>query len=161
MGTLFQYSWLSKYSRLRYSEHCNGGFCLPCVLFAKIGGFCSAPDLFARKPLGESETHFVKAVELIKQHKNRVYHKQSVVALEEFVKVMSNKQLTVQQLMNRIETNRAKIQSILQTIVLCGRQNIPLHGHHDSSLDKEKDPCAHHGNFWALLDFRVSCGDAV
>ena len=28
-----------------------------------------------------------------------------------------------------------------------------------SSLDVEKYPCASHGNFWALLEFRVSSGD--
>ena len=66
-----------------------------------------------------------------------------------------------QQLRKQIKTNRLKICSIIETIVLCGRQNIPLRGHHDSSLDQEKDPCATHGNFWALLEFRVSSGDTV
>ena len=51
------------------------------------------------------------------------------------------------------------MQSIVETIILCGRQNIALRGHRDSSLEVEKDPSAPHGNFWALLEFRVSSGD--
>ena len=51
------------------------------------------------------------------------------------------------------------MQSIIETIILCGRQNIALHGHRDSFFEVEKDPSAPHGNFWALLEFRVSSGD--
>ena len=52
------------------------------------------------------------------------------------------------------------MQSIIGTIILCGRHNIALRGHRDSSLEVEKDPCAPNGNFWALLEFWVSSGDA-
>ena len=57
-----------------------------------------------------------------------------------------------------VDNNRAKLRSIVKTVLLCGRQNISLRGHRDSSLDVEKNP---HGNFWALLDFRISAGDTV
>ncbi len=46
-------------------------------------------------------------------------------------------------------------------MLLCGRQNISLRGHRDSSIDVEKNPNAPHGNFWALLQFRISSGDTV
>ena len=46
-------------------------------------------------------------------------------------------------------------------VLLCGRQNISLRGHCDSSLDVEKNPTAPHGNFWALLEFHVSAGDTI
>ena len=59
-GRHFMHSLLARYAWLRYSKSCNGGFCLPCVLFAKRGGFRSAPDLFVRKPLGDIDSHFVK-----------------------------------------------------------------------------------------------------
>ena len=48
-----------------------------------------------------------------------------------------------------------KLRSIIETIALCGRQNIPLRGHRDSTMDIERTPDAQHGNFWALLHFRV------
>ena len=162
----FQHSWLSMFPWLTYSEQCRGGFCLPCVLFAKSDGFRSTPDLLVKRSLGETENHFVKAIELLRQHNGRAYHQQAVVELEEFMNVMMNKRPSIQQqldqqLTKQIQTNRIKIRSIIETIVLCGRQNIPLRGHRDSSLDKEKDPCSSHGNFWALLEFRVSSGDTV
>ena len=43
-------------------------------------------------------------------------------------------------------------------MLLCGRQNISLRGHRDSSLDVEKNPNSPHG---ALLEFCVSAGDTV
>ena len=165
-GRRFNHSWLSNYAWLRYSKSCDGGFCLPCVLFAKRAGFRSAPDLFVRKPLGDIDSHFVKALELLRKHDNRGYHKRAIVTLEEFMKVMSNKQPTIQhqlnqQAMRQIQSNRAKVCSIIETIILCGRQNISLRGHRDTSIDLERDPCASHGNFWALLEFRIAAGDTV
>lgn len=162
----FQHSWFSTYPWLTYSEHCHGGFCLPCVLFAKCQGFRSAPDLFVKRHFGQTENQLVKALEKLKAHNERGYHHQAVLDFEQFKDAMSNSQPTIQQqldqqLRKQIQTNRLKICSIIETIVLCGRQNIPLRGHRDSAMDKEKDPCAPHGNFWALLGFRVSSGDTV
>ena len=42
---------------------------------------------------------------------------------------------------------------------MCGRQNIPLHGHHDSDL--ERDNTENHGKIRALLQFRVEAGDKL
>ena len=53
------------------------------------------------------------------------------------------------------------LQSIVETIVFYGRQNIPLRGHRDSGLDVESSATTSHGNFWALLEFRVAAGDSV
>lgn len=60
---------------------------------------------------------------------------------------------------DRVAINRERLKSIVNTIVLCGRQNIPLRGHYDSGTDVEKHTSANHGNFWALLKFRVEAGD--
>ena len=47
----------------------------------------------------------------------------------------------------------------------CGRQNIALRGHRDNITDLEKGllriQANNHGNFWALLNFRVDAGDVV
>ena len=47
--------------------------------------------------------------------------------------------------------------------MFCGRQNIALHGHRDNITDIERDlsDTKNHGNFWALLKFRVDLGDTV
>ena len=43
---------------------------------------------------------------------------------------------------------------------MCGRQNIALRGHRDSGTDLEVQGApSNHGNFWALLNFRISAGD--
>ena len=41
--------------------------------------------------------------------------------------------------MRQIQTNCAKIRFIVETIILCGRQNIPLRGHRDSCFDLERE----------------------
>ena len=53
--------------------------------------------------------------------------------------------------------------SIFKTIVLCGRQNIAICGHRDNATEIEKDlaDVDNHGNFRALLDFRVDAGDTL
>ena len=46
---------------------------------------------------------------------------------------------------------------------ICGRQNVALRGHQDSALDVERDvdDSQNHGNFLALLNFRIDAGDSV
>ena len=62
---------------------------------------------------------------------------------------------------DRIANYRQKLHSIVETIVLCRRQNIPLRSHRDNTTDLERDTTASHGNFWALLHFRVAAGDSI
>ena len=62
-----------------------------------------------------------------------------------------------------IQNNRKKLCSITEIIVLCGRQNIALCGHRDSGTDMEGVQAAstNHGNFCALLNFRISAVDSI
>ena len=46
-------------------------------------------------------------------------------------------------------------------IIFCGRQGIPLRGHCDDHTSVDSDPLANHGNFMALLQFRIEAGDTV
>lgn len=57
-----------------------------------------------------------------------------------------------------IKENRAKLTSILKTVILCGQQNFPLRGHRDDSRYYGSN---HTGNFQKLLEFRVDAGDTV
>ena len=61
-----------------------------------------------------------------------------------------------------IQNNR-KLCSITEIIVLCGPQNIALGGHCDSGTDMEgvQAVSTNHGNFCALLDFRILAGDTI
>ena len=127
-------------------------FCLLRSVGADLG-------VLATKPL----INFRKALEILRVHGERMYHKITVVSLVSFQKVMTNAQQSVAHQLNiasqqQIASNRLKLHSIVETILLCGRQNIPLRGHHDGIYDVENNPTAPHGNFWALLAFRVSAG---
>ena len=156
----FQHRWLTKYPWLRYSKRDDGGYCLSYVLFARSSDFRATPGVLVTTPF----TNFQETLEILGRHAEKIFHKTATVAFENFIKVMTNKQPSIhhrldEQSRQQIVSNRKMLKSIIETIILCGRQNIPLRGHRDSSLDVEKDPCAHHDNFGALLEFRVSAGD--
>ena len=65
----------------------------------------------------------------------------------------------------RIKKNRLKLTSIFETVLFCGRNNIALRGHRDNATDIEKDTYTSenpsHGNFIAILQFRVQAGDTI
>ena len=147
---------------LVYSKQEDGGFCLPCVLFAPAGYHGSNPGVLVSYPL----IVFKKALETLQKHADKEHHKSAIVLAEEFKRTMSGQQPNIQQrlskdLADRISNNRQKLESIIKTIVLCGRQNIAL-GHRDSALDVEIDVAGmdNHGNFVALLNFRIEAGDS-
>ena len=111
---------------------------------------------------------FAKALETFHKHAVTVQHKLAILRADDFMKVMENQQPATQQLINqamadRVASNCQKLASTLKVIVLCRRQNMALCGHHDNIADLESDTLSteNHGNFWALLNFRVDSGDTV
>ena len=163
-GRSFQYRWLTQFPWLVYSKQVNGGFCLPCVIFASSGYRGSGPGVLVSRPL----TAFTKALEVLNKHMGKQYHKDAVLRSDKFLKVMTHQQTDVRSQLNqamaeRVASNRKKLSSIFKTIVLCGRQNIALRGHRDNATDIERDlaEVENHGNFRALLDFRVDAGDTL
>lgn len=127
----FQHRWLTRFQWLRYSQQNDGGYCLACALFFKPSmNMRSDPGVLVKKPL----TNFQKALEILNKHDSKEFHKFSVVRMSDFIKVMSNQQLSIRSSLNQataqqIATNRLKLNSIVETVLLCARQNIPLRGH--------------------------------
>ena len=163
-GRSFQFQWLQSFPRLFYSKQADGGFCLPCVLFAPVGYHRSRPGVLVSHPL----TIFKKALEMLCKHSNKEHHKVAIVCAEEFERSMSGQQPDIQQILSKsladkISANCQKLSSIMKTILFCGQQNIPLRGHQDSALNVERDvdDSQNHGNFIALLSFRIDAGDSV
>lgn len=154
-GRSFQYSWLLRYPWLCYSQQKNSGLCFPCVLFASGIYHGSDPGILMCRPL----TSFGKALELFHKHAAMCHHKFTVVRADDFKKVMENQQPAIQQQISKrmadtVALNGQKLASILKVIVLCGRQNIALRGHHDNITNLEDTlSTENHGNFWALLSF--------
>ena len=148
--------WLHTYSWLSYSESLNGGLCIPCVFHLKmnhnqVGKFVTSPMI-----------KFKDAIADLRKHESTIYHKNSLEDNSRFIAVMENKkQSAIMQVNNyiskQIECNRAKLKSILDIIILCGRQNISLRGHNEYSTD----PNSNLGNFNALLNLCMNSGNDI
>ena len=61
----------------------------------------------------------------------------------------------------RAAENHLKLRSIAETVIFCGRQGLTFRGHRDDMPAVREDPVANHGNFLALLQFRIQAGDQV
>ena len=162
VGRSFQHQWMRRYPWLRYSKQEDGGYCLPCVLFYRRKNLRAQAGVLVSNVL----TNFKNTIDIMKKHEQNDYHKEAVATMDQFVEVMSGQRDCVSIQINNaakelVVSNRKKLQSIIETIILCGRQNIPLRGRHDAGTDLEPGDCGNHGNFWALLQFRVSAGDAT
>ena len=113
---------------------------LPSLYSAQSGYHGSDPGILVSRPM----TTFTKALELLRKHAEKGYHKEAVVRADDFVRVMTHKQMDIrsrlsQAMADTIALNRKKLASIFETVMLCGRQNIPLQGHRDNTTDIERD----------------------
>ena len=149
----FQRSWQSAYPWLVYSESEDGGFCKYCMLFATY----NTAGVLVKSAL----KNFNKATDILKEHHKEEYHIAASVKAENFIKIMQEPQKAISSIIDTqrstlIEENRKLLHSIISCIVYCGRQNIALRGHVEST-DGENNP----GNSLALLKFRADAGDEV
>ena len=123
---------------------------------------CSFEDLLGQK--GVLETHA----------KCR-YHTSAVQAGKNFQQTYHRPQLEVQNQVSsqrrQVEENRCRLRPIVDTVIFCRRQNLPLRGRRDYGAlslrdtedlsSKDNASVRNEGNFRALLQFRVSAGDEV
>lgn len=75
---------------------------------------------------------------------------------------MEEKQVPIDVQLNQtvsqqVERNREKLKPIVEAVILCGRQNIPLRGHRDDSKYWEENR-TNSGNLQEILKYLVSCG---
>lgn len=155
----FRFDWLEKHNWLVYSPAQDGAYCKVCALFGSnsCDKNASKLDKLVKSPV----TFWTTAAQKFKKHelKSQV-HKTATLKAENFLKVMQSQMEPIDQqlhsaLASQIAENRLKLQSIVKTIVFCGRQNIALRGHHEDDLSRNP------GNFKALLKFRIDSGDQV
>lgn len=74
----FSYDWLRKNSPwLIYSKECDGGFCLPCVMFARAQSGCQDLGVLVTRPIKV----FNKANEVFKKHSQTQYHKNAMIVI--------------------------------------------------------------------------------
>jgi hypothetical protein len=160
---LDEFPWLAV-SRVAGKE---GVFCVPCVLFASatvgVGGRSEGrgqlPGKLVTKPLDKFDNLTGKDGDLVR-HQATDYHKHSFTAMEEFKKVIMQRiQPDIATQLSEchrkeVEENRAFLSPIVDTILTCARQNIPLRGHKGEAGCVSSDgvePEENDGNFRALL----------
>ena len=136
------------------------------MLFGKCGPTAKELGVLVNRPLTNSR----KATEKIGEHfhclKGKKYHQAALEAATAFTAAMKNPEVAVDRRLSSERSkhaaeNQLKLQSIAETVIFCGRQGLASRGHRDDTPAVREDPDANHGNFLALLHFRVQAGDEV
>ena len=142
----FQQSWLAEYPWLVYSEHLDGGFCLPCCLFASNRGNLG---VLVNRPF----TKWQKKTEVLNSHAKMYYHQQCTEMASALRRAVETPTETIPVMLNRkkqdnIAKNRHIVKCIAECILLCSRQCIALRGDHETGDVAAGNP----GNFRAILN---------
>jgi len=163
----FRFDWLTKYDWLRYSPICDGGFCLPCTLF-----FNKAPKKLQKqlnlvsKPVVASN----ESTSIFNRHQSARdgLHAFCLHAFQVFSSRFTGKSLSVDTLVNnlrlqKVSKNRAVLEPIIDTVILCGHLGLPLRGHRDDSKFYPEPGCYSQnpgvGNFIELINYAIRRGD--
>jgi hypothetical protein len=123
-------------SWLCYSKLYNGAFCLSCVLFGHLSGHNGSK---LSKLFKEPLTNWQSAATRLKQHqKQSVIRCDSMLRLVQFRSVMTGETKGIDEQADnmrsaRVQYNRDILSSITRTVILAGKQNLPLRGHRDDS----------------------------
>ena len=160
----FQFAWLNKFNGLVYSADDKGAYCKFCVLFGKFSGKrINTLGVLIEQPL----TNWKKATEKLTAHfSGAKYHMEAMELASNFQSIMNNKMPSIRHqidslALQRIQQNRIILKSIIDTVILCGQQGIPLRGHRDDHTSLTSNPDQNHGNFLELLNFRIRAGDSA
>ncbi|KAJ8032894.1 Zinc finger MYM-type protein 1 [Holothuria leucospilota] len=155
----FQSLWLDQYNWLVYSPSEAGGYCKYCVVFPPKNSRLTNAVLINRPFQNLQKAKGKEGV--LDRHGQLTYHRGAVLEYKLFSESFRNPQNHVDTLLNckRKETYEANLhilKSIVQTVILCGKQNQPLRGHRDDSTSLSTNK----GNFLAILEL-ISTRDEV
>lgn len=72
----------------------------------------------------------------LENHAAHTYHKEAVMDGDSFIEIFKNPNIDVINMLDekrrrQVEENRVRLATIIKTVILLGRQNIPLRGHRD------------------------------
>lgn len=159
----FQPSWCTTYLWLKYSHLNKGGYCIACVVFGgDTGGYGNQRlGILVLKPMCK----YKKATELLSSHNACGYHAAAMLKMEGFVDTVRNPTRGVDTMLQakrkeQIENNWRLLVPVIETILFCGRNMLPLRGHRDDGpLDLSLPSKTGEGVFRALLRYRAQGGD--
>ena len=100
--------------------------------------------------------NWIKLNERVKAHSVSPFHLKCVMAMECFKDAHSGLQPTIDTSFDKrrqelYDLNCKRLEALVDCMVLCRKQNIPLRGHHDSNLSNSFNK----ENFKAILEFRA------
>lgn len=159
----FQPKWQEKYSWLLYSRYQEGAFCKACVLFGHESSGKGGHQKLGALVL-HTFTRCKNALETFQSHDDCEYHKAALLDAANFLKAIEGESVAKQInscVREKRQTNRKKLGSIIEAVIFCGRQGIPLRGHRDVGPLILEEPHENDGNFRALLRFKIRCGDDI
>lgn len=158
----FQRHWMMQYNWLVYSDYLKGALCKVCVLFRKDFGGRGEQKLgyLVKIPF----TKWKNAKEMFQKHEKAEYHRFAMEKAEGFSSVASGKAQNVIETMNIenrkvAEENRKKLTALVETVLLCGRQELALRSDCDSGPIGLNEPLHNDGNYRAFLRYRARSGD--
>lgn len=152
----FQPEWVRSFPWLHYSRHTDGAFCRACALFAPSDVKGQKLSYFVTRPF----TSWIKMTSKATKHSKQEYHQLAVAKMDEFIRRYKHPPQSVDALLNsakkqRMLDNQCVIESLLKTIMFCGRQGISLRGHSDDHVSWSEFEERNLGNFIELLKFRA------
>ncbi|XP_060869648.1 52 kDa repressor of the inhibitor of the protein kinase-like [Metopolophium dirhodum] len=157
----FQFHWFERFPWLVYSTIDNGGaLCKYCVIFGQeFGGKGNNQKLSSL--VFKIFNNWKHAIEVFSEHSKKDFHKTNVLRGDNFIAIYLKNQQNIAQKLDsaraaQISLNRKRLLPIIETIILCGRQEIAFRGTNDSGplSSKDVEPEQNDGHFRALLRMR-------
>ncbi|XP_022170907.1 uncharacterized protein LOC111034148 [Myzus persicae] len=154
----FQFHWFERFPWLVYSIIDDGGaLCKYCVIFGQeFGGKGNNQKLSSL--VFKIFNNWKHAIEVFSEHSKKDFHKTNVLRGDNFIAIYSKNQQNIAQKLDsaraaQISLNRKRLIPIIETIILCGRQEIAFRGTNDSGplSSKDVEPEQNDGNFRALF----------
>ena len=124
--------WFDETDWLRYSASTDSVVCAPCVVFRRHEE--GKEKAFSSRPV----TDWSNVAKSIKQHDKSQEHRNAQIDAENFLLIMKGERKDIRcsvstQHHELVIKNRIILKSIVETIVLCGTQNIALRGHEEEN----------------------------
>ena len=164
----FQPSWIKTWSWLAYSKKEDCVNCKFCFLFNEVNrnGVGKGSHKKPGTLTNSSFRNWKKATEKFAEHCQSDIHKKCTMIAESFYDVATGKINDIATPLDKnrekqIHENRAALIPIIETILFCGENELPLRGDKDSGVFTLEKPKVKDGKFRALLRFRVKSGDFI
>lgn len=146
----------------------SGGWCKACKMFVDVGKLPRVIGRFLTKPW----TSYNRSRDL-HDHADHGYHRDAMVSMGNFISITKGKALPirhqlVQQAKLDLNFRKARLNTVVRSLVFCARAGIALRGHRNESLpfaeatlydDDTILPDVNRGNFMATLEMRRQAGD--